>query len=279
MSDFKNINRLVGRRIQWLINIGFQVPEELRTEECIPTYEAYLLSAGQFVDPLLEGISPHGFRAAVHSSLMSLDELIASVSQGDDGIIACRVGCNACCHLRVTVTAPVVLALSFYLKKKLDESQLADLIYRMKQYLEATNVLTPTEAIRPRGLCPLNVDGKCIGYEYRPYSCRSHHSFDRSKCEQARDTPLIDVSIPQNPTRNDVQLLTAAPARQISSLMGWNCDELEFIPALLIALENDAAMTQYLQGGNPLEAAHQPEILEAQLAEARRLGNSIPTVV
>lgn len=276
----KKTKKEVKRRVELLEKIGLVLPKALLQSGDDLAIEEYLLVASSVAEPFRTGVNGVNVRHSAHQALRSLDLLLAKRSmlleseERPSQVLACQQGCNHCCYLRVTERAPVILALAYYLKKKLESDALEALMTRVNDYCNLRQKLTPLQVVRTRMLCPLNVDGLCIGYEYRPFSCRSHHSFDRKTCEKAVLQPEIDTMIPQDPVRIHAQSICAHPAADVMAKFGLQQEELEFIPALRIAMERDSVLEEYLEGRDPMAPAYQPAVLAEQLEEGKRLSGS-----
>jgi Fe-S-cluster containining protein len=98
------------------------------------------------------------------------------------GSPACRPGCSYCCKLFVSVRAPEARRLAAALRAlpaaKLDE-------VRSRLAANADRVKGSTSESYPRVACALlSVDGRCVAYEARPFSCRDYHSFDVEACRK-----------------------------------------------------------------------------------------------
>ncbi|MDR3689698.1 MAG: hypothetical protein P4L46_10000 [Fimbriimonas sp.] len=273
--------KAVARTVDRLKKIGFTYPYDLEDRPgADDLIAAYMTAAGKFVEPLAEGMSAHGLRQGVHDTLLFLDQLLASMASTIDfadigkATIACRKGCSHCCHIRVTTKAPVVLALAFYLRKRLSVDELDLLLKRIERHVAEGLKMSPVEQVLQGRMCPLNVDGACIGYEYRPHACRTHHSFDVTRCQAAEAGIERDVRVPQDINRYSVQALVVRPVTECMKRLGLNDDDLEFIPALQIALTQPDAIERYLSGDPIFAPAHRPEVLEAQDQQIIRLGLS-----
>ncbi len=75
----------------------------------------------------------------------------------------CRTGCEACCHVRLTVFTIEAERIAEALRAL--EERDPDLRARIRRQAD-----DPTHADR----CPLLVDGRCATYSERPLICRSH---------------------------------------------------------------------------------------------------------
>ncbi|HLO99273.1 MAG TPA: hypothetical protein VK171_11810 [Fimbriimonas sp.] len=192
-----------------------------------------------------------------------LPQKLKNTNGGDPIPLACEVGCNHCCSLRVSVLAPEVLVLAHYLKKKLGADDLQALIKRMDDFEAGVAGLSPLEQAFRSVLCPLNVEGQCIGYANRPFTCTSYHSFDLSKCIERRENPRAESAVLQDPMRLTLRTLHKDATMAAMSALGLDATELEFVPALRVALSDSEAGAKYLKGEPVFASADMPAVREA----------------
>lgn len=271
--------KLHAKRVELLQKIGLPYPQDLAGHAgSAALINIYTEAAGRFAGPLGEERTPANLRRSARESLRYLDELLgdipATINFSDLGrsTIDCREACNYCCHLWVTTSAPVVLALAFYLQKKLDDGQMAELILRMEKHATENAVLSTRDRVFRSRLCPLNVNGLCIGYEYRPHGCRSYHSFNVSRCRERMETENVEVPVPMDPLRRNVEAIVVRAADSCSKGFGLREDELELIPALLIAFRIPEAAERYLAGEDVFATAKCAELSAFQVNEFNRKG-------
>lgn len=192
-----------------------------------------------------------------------LPQKLKNTTGGEPIPLACEMGCNHCCSLRVSVLAPEVLVLAHYLKKKLGATELEALLNRMDDFESRVSKLSPLEQAFRSVLCPLNVEGQCIGYANRPSTCTAYHSFDLSKCIERRENPRADSAVLQDPMRLTLRTLHKDATLAAMSALGLDATELEFVPALRVALSDSEAGTKYLKGERVFAAADAPEVRNA----------------
>ena len=278
-SNSKDNARRVKRIFQFLQSVDFVPSSDLEARSdadvIMPIYyEAVML----FAEPFADDKSDNVLRTAIHANLVQLDQLLQVVPSSGPGKtqskggIACSKGCHFCCSIRVTTTAPVVLALASYLRKKHSADDMNSLMTRLEEYSQASSRLSPVDLLSSSRMCPLNQEGVCMGYEYRPHGCRTHHSFDVSACEQASKSGLVDAVSPQDPTRYEVQSIILRAYSDCMKCLAFDNRELEFIPALLIALSDTDAEQKYSEGEPVFESAHREDVLILQKQEMHRLG-------
>lgn len=159
--------------------------------------------------------------------------------------IACCAGCSACCHVRVSVMPPEAFHLARHVNETFTPEERAALMDRLRAYVDSIAAL-PVEARMKHVLaCPfLNAQGSCSVYTARPLACRMHHSRSRAACEDANSPiPVIEDFV--NATIPVMEGICNGCA-----MAGMVPDELEFAPAMIIALEQPDAEDRWLAGEN-----------------------------
>jgi Fe-S-cluster containining protein len=185
-------------------------------------------------------------RRGVHRGLRQAQRVIESQTRrlppADRGPVACRAGCDFCCHLRVMATAPEVFALLDYLAANLDEAAFEAFSERVAAADRALRAL-PSEAVVTTNLaCPVLVDGRCSGYPARPLNCRAYHSTSRQACEDS-------FNHPEDLERGHPELTALAHVHQggqagfIAALeqAGYDARQYELVTALAEALRDPDA--------------------------------------
>jgi Fe-S-cluster containining protein len=109
---------------------------------------------------------------ALAARINGLMERAVESFQKDGAGIACRAGCNFCCHLRVMVYPHEAIALFRHLGSRMPQEQ-ADVVRR--------RLLERDSAQRA---CAFLIEGRCSAYEARPAACSGYHSLSRERCEE-----------------------------------------------------------------------------------------------
>jgi len=115
-----------------------------------------------------------------------IDELIEQAMesfQADGAGIACRAGCNFCCHLRVMVFPHEAIALFRYLGSGIPKEQAQAVRKRVLENAAQIAALAREGRSPTNMACAFLVDGQCSAYESRPAACSGYHSLDKEKCE------------------------------------------------------------------------------------------------
>lgn len=175
----------------------------------------------------------------------------------DRGPVACKAGCDFCCHLRVMATAPEVFALLDFLLENLDEQAFAAFERRLLETDRRLRGLSADQILRSNIPCPALVNGVCSGYAARPLNCRSYHSTSRAACEDSFKHPEdLDRGHPQIKVLADLH--RGAQAGYLGALehAGYDARQYELVTALAEALE-DPETRERLEAGetvfeNPL---------------------------
>jgi Fe-S-cluster containining protein len=105
------------------------------------------------------------------------------------GSVACKAGCDHCCHVVVGVTAPEALVIVEQLKRSRSAPELARLMARIAAAHKRTRGLSSSERFRPEYPCVFIEGGRCSIYEARPLACRGMNSLDATECESRLRDP------------------------------------------------------------------------------------------
>jgi len=122
---------------------------------------------------------------ALTGSINTLIEQAMESFQADDAGIACRAGCNFCCHLRVMVFPHEAIALFRYLGASMPKEQAQAVRQRVLENAAHIAALGREGRSATNLPCAFLVDGKCSAYAARPAACSGYHSLSREKCEES----------------------------------------------------------------------------------------------
>jgi Fe-S-cluster containining protein len=159
--------------------------------------------------------------------------------------LACRVGCNFCCHLQVQVRPHEAIALFRYLQSRMPAAAAERVRAKLQQYTG------PAAVADVRRACAFLVDGECAAYEVRPAACAAYHSLSRQRCEQSFQDPSLPAGTVALESLRVVAVAledgvnTALQSQGLSDLPG----ELHRAVAALLA---DPALIARWRAGRPL---------------------------
>jgi len=113
---------------------------------------------------------------------------VERVSAGSPDVArrACRAGCDACCRLAVSITAPEAIWIAHELRVRSTVPKLADIRARVARTSARVSHLTIEQRAGVRVACALLApDGACSIHAFRPLGCRGWTSFSREACDAA----------------------------------------------------------------------------------------------
>jgi len=186
---------------------------------------------------------------ALVGQIAQLLDQAANHLQGGGARLACRTGCNFCCHLRVSVLPHEAIALFRYLQSRMPAAAAAAEQVRVRV---RHNVRTAPTA--PRA-CAFLVDGECAAYEVRPSACAAYHSMSRERCEQS----FLDPGVPSGTVAlqglQAVALAMEAGVNAAVKAEGLSNIPSELHTAVAALLANPALIARW-RAGRPLVKEH-----------------------
>ena len=138
---------------------------------------------------------PEDLLAVVATAFKGFDKAYASAPAEAKAAVACRSGCDACCHVPVGVQAHEVLLAAQHVQTHFSPAELEALIARAAAHRAAFAGRTIPERTALRSPCVLLRDGACSIYEARPEACRSHHSHDAASCRANLENGNEDLDV------------------------------------------------------------------------------------
>lgn len=181
-----------------------------------------------------------------------LDQAIETFQAEGSGI-ACRAGCNFCCHLRVMVFPHEAIALFRYLGSHMPKDQAQLVRQRILDNAAHIAALGREGRTATNLACAFLVDGKCSAYEARPGTCSGYHSLSREKCEASFDN---GGNLPEGiPVLGALRFVAAALDDGMEQ--GLNAAKLDTtrveLNTAVAALIRNPALIQRWRSGRPLK--------------------------
>ncbi len=129
--------------------------------------------------------------AELATSAMAATSTLADgfLARAPAGGVACKAGCDHCCHQMVGVTPPEALAIWSHLRNERSREELASLASRVAIAREKTRNLSSLERFSPEHPCVFLESGRCSIYDVRPLSCRGVNSLDADECAKRLRDP------------------------------------------------------------------------------------------
>jgi Fe-S-cluster containining protein len=185
-----------------------------------------------------------------------VDQILDASVQAHAVPIACRRGCDYCCHLRLTVQPYEAFVLAAWLRRNFSAERLAAVMLRLRDNARLTRAMGIEARKRTNMRCSLlGEDGACTAYEARPAQCRRYHSMRVLTCETFfRDPTDESVESPLHPAlaHNAAVLITQAQNAARAAELDAEGEDLNL--ALLEALENPKAWRRWRDGKKPFPA-------------------------
>lgn len=188
----------------------------------------------------------------------------ALLSRAPAGAVACKAGCDHCCHQPVGLTPPEALAIVEHLRQMLAREELARVRARLSERARDTRALSSAERFSPDQPCPFLDHGQCSIYEVRPLACRGMNSLDAEECKTrlrdpgARATFLAHGSGGRSfmePIRA-FHAISAGLQLSLAELYGLDMRPLELTAALDLLLNGpESSAADWLSGKHPFESA------------------------
>lgn len=179
--------------------------------------------------------------ALVHKLDQLLDQAALHL-QPTGGALACRAGCNFCCHLQVMVLPHEAIALFRYLNSRLPRAVAERVRARVRERAAGTAV---------GRACAFLVDGQCAAYEARPSACAAYHSMSKERCEAS----FLDPTLPAGTVAlRSLQVVAAALEDGLNAALavqGLNQTRTELHVAVAALLDNPALIARW-RAGRPL---------------------------
>ncbi|MGC1457646.1 MAG: YkgJ family cysteine cluster protein [Steroidobacteraceae bacterium] len=203
----------------------------------------------QFAAQAVRGTLGHSTDVDACVALVSrVDRLLEEAAQHlqeAGAALACRVGCNFCCHLRVNVRPHEAIALFRYLQSRMPAATADRVRAKLREYTG------PAAAPSPRRACAFLVDGECAAYEARPSACAAYHSLSRQRCEQSFQEPSLPAGTVALESLMVVAVALEEGVNTALQAQGLNhiCGELHAAVAALLA---DPSLVARWRAGRPL---------------------------
>lgn len=225
-----------------------------------PSYQAIRIRVAEAsVDQTRKGLRT-GPERGLRQAQRVIESEIQRLPRDERGPLACRAGCDFCCHLRVMVTPVEVFALLEYLRQTLDPAAWADFTEAVTSTDRTLRELPADKVLTTNLPCPVLAAGQCRGYPARPLNCRSYHSLSRQACEESfRQPDNLDLGHPQLTALAKVH--EGGQSGFVAALReaGFDARQYELVSALAEALDDPEASTRF---SNREQAFLRPPVVE-----------------
>jgi Fe-S-cluster containining protein len=186
------------------------------------------------------------------------------LARAPEGAVACKSGCDHCCHQLVGVSVPEALAIFEHVERTRSAAELEQLRAHVEQLYERSRGLSTAERFSPQHPCAFLAAGRCSIYDVRPLACRSVHSLDAADCERRLREPgaRAEFLAQGEGGRCFIEPLHAQRALHaglqlgLSELYRLDARGLDLLAAMHVLLGGDAsAAGAWLSGQQPFQVA------------------------
>jgi len=194
--------------------------------------------------------TPQQLRAVADTTMEAFATSVAGLEKlaAPEKPLACRKGCDHCCHLTVLADAATVIRIADYVHETFDPAQRTLLDMRLIAYEDRAEKMTQAERSRTRIACPLLVDGSCSVHPVRPLICRSFNSYDAESCRTHLAVGRSSADIPSWNIPWLVGLALDAGLKEALVESGYRDGDLELGLALKAALDRPNTAERWLAG-------------------------------
>ena len=164
-------------------------------------------------------------------------------------LLACKLGCNYCCHQRVELRPYEAFVLAEHIRSRMTAAQQANARQRLAAIREQVASLTAQQHTQAGIPCALLEDGACSVYEARPAACRKYYSVSVDTCRNAFEHPGEPLTGPleEDALRLAGNAVALGYARGVEE-SGRDANRYELHTAVLEALDNPKAAKRYRAG-------------------------------
>lgn len=198
-------------------------------------------------DRLVKVRKPAAMMAALRWGLDEIDQAYAAAPTRVLGRVACRAGCDSCCHVPVDVSAHEVFFAADHIQTHFSPTALAALIDRLSRHRDRVEAYAEGERARSRKPCALLKAGSCSIYDARPPTCRSHHTSDVALCRANKADASVNVTRAYLPALRARMFAVTFGIDEAMEAAGYDERCYDFGSALHEALTNSLCLTRWLR--------------------------------
>jgi Fe-S-cluster containining protein len=217
-------------------------------------------------------------KASVESALRIVDQNIVAItddiaksSEADARVrpVACRAGCAYCCYARVSVLPSEALNIASFIATEFKQDAQKAVLERIRSYSDVLSTLPVEGRMSNVMQCPFLLDNRCSIYEVRPLPCRMHHSMSVDACRE--NFSDHEKPIPMVAEFSEATMPVVDGLNKGAQQAGKRSQDLEFIPALRIAMETEDAAERWLSGEDVFASSHDEELSQYTITYQRDL--------
>jgi Fe-S-cluster containining protein len=210
-------------------------------------FEMFDHTVAEMEQRLLKVRAPAEMITALRWGMDELDRTYAGTSARVRATVACRAGCDFCCHVPVDVQAHEVFFAADHIQVHFSPGALTAVIARLAAHRGRVAALAVDERATSRSPCALLTAGSCSIYAGRPEACRSHHTSDAAVCEAHLADPEVNLSKVYIPALRARMFAVMLGLDEAIEAAGYDERSYDFGSALHEALTNSLCLTRWLR--------------------------------
>ena len=196
---------------------------------------------------LLKVRAPAQMMTALRWGADEMETTYAQTSARVRATVACRDGCDFCCHVPVDVQAHEVFYAADHIQVHFSPTALLRLLARLARHRDRVAALAEGARATSRSPCPLLHAGSCSIYAARPEACRAHHTSDAKVCEAHQHDPATDLAKVYLPALRARMLAVKFGLDEAIETFGYDERCYDFGSALHEALTNSLCLMRWMR--------------------------------
>lgn len=196
---------------------------------------------------LLKVRAPAQMMTALRWGMDELDSTYAGTSARVRATVACRDGCDFCCHVPVDVQAHEVFFAADHIQVHFSPAALTDAISRLGEHRARIAALPAGARDTSRQTCALLREGSCSIYAGRPEACRCHHTNDAAVCAAHMNDPAVKLSRAYIPALRARIFAVKLGLDEAIEAAGYDERSYDFGSALHEALTNSLCLMRWMR--------------------------------
>jgi Fe-S-cluster containining protein len=198
-------------------------------------------------DRLLKVRAPARMMTALRWGYDELDQAYAGTSPRVLARVACRAGCDSCCHVPVDASAHEVFFAADHIQTHFSPAALTAVIARLARHQARIAAYEEGQRARSRQPCALLKAGTCSIYAARPGTCRTHHTSDVALCVANKADASVNVTKAYLPALRARMYAVMFGVDEAIEAAGYDERCYDFGSALHEALTNSLCLMRWLR--------------------------------
>lgn len=198
-------------------------------------------------DHLLKVRAPAKMMAALRWGYDELDQAYAGTSPRVLARVACRAGCDSCCHVPVDASAHEVFFAADHIQTHFSPAALTAVIARLARHQARITAYEEGQRARSRQPCALLKAGTCSIYAARPGTCRTHHTSNVALCVANKADASVNVTKAYLPALRARMYAVMFGVDEAMEAAGYDERCYDFGCALHEALTNSLCLMRWLR--------------------------------